>query len=91
MILNSFFTGMHLLSYIFSHQVFHYNTFLSVQLGSPHFKSGLKLEPFEIMVMHHRNENLTRFVKNHFALYGITHDPDRENPHAALPLMSFPL
>ncbi len=40
-----------------SNGVFHDTTFLTLTLASPHFKSGLATEKFEVVVMAHRKES----------------------------------
>lgn len=40
--------------------VFHYNTFLTLELASPYFSSGLREESFEVMVMEHKGDGHAR-------------------------------
>ncbi len=46
--------------------VFHDNTFLTLTLASPYFKSGLATENFEVMVMKHRKEGHTSIAIDEF-------------------------
>ncbi len=46
--------------------VFHDNTFLTLTLASPYFKSGLATEKFEVMVMAHRKEGHISIAINEF-------------------------
>lgn len=46
--------------------IFHYNTVMTIELASPHFVSGNATEDFEIIVMHHKDDDVKSIAIDEF-------------------------
>lgn len=46
--------------------MFHHNTFLTLELACPHFKSGHDAETYDVMVMRHLEDGTFSFAIDEF-------------------------
>ena len=46
--------------------IFHFNTFMVLELACPHFKSGSAVESFDVMVMRHLEDSTYSFAIDEF-------------------------
>jgi hypothetical protein len=46
--------------------IFHYNTIMTIELSSPYFVSGNQTEDFEIILMHHKEDNIKSIAIDEF-------------------------